>query len=935
MPSQKLINSLINAKTEKERETLLRANEKTAGVRLAQLLKDVCQTAWSANPARTQTAARALKTLSKVKPSDEIKAYFLWGAGIAELTRGRLVAAHESLDAAAAIFRARGQKHEAAQTQVAKLIALALLGQYSEAIKCGSAALKVFEKYGDELAAGKIEKNLGNIVARQGKESTAEKFYLSARARFLKTGNKTELAMSDNSLANTYAELNNFHKAEEFFARALDTALEEKMLVTVAEIEASLGNLAFFRGRFDEALRYLELSRRKYEELKMPHQTAIAELEIADIYLELNLTNEAAAIYAAVSDALKRLKLQGEEARARANSGRTAWLRNDFRKARTELGKSARLFFAEKNPNGAASVKLTEANLEISRANYRRALALVLEAEKILKQSENRRQKLFARWLHGETLRLLKKNKAAEKILTETLAESVRSEQTNLAQICLNSLGKLALQNDKRKAKSYFKKALRIIETLRAPLPAEEFRMAFLADKLAPYENLAKIYLSENEPEKAFLMIETARARTLSESMGRTRSRAEKPTELSEKLEDLREELNWFYSRLSRAEAGEFKGLQKEITGREKQISGVIRQIESTQEKGGAKDSIFSEISAGLDFKNLQKLLGADKVFVEFVKFGETLSAFAVTDEKIEYFDALAREPEILALLEGLQFQFGALRYGAKNLGAFVGELKRRADFYLQRLYEKLFEALEDFIGARDLIVVPAGALHYVPFPALKRERYLIESREVVSTPSATVWQFLQSKATKNVETVLLVGFADEKIPLVGEEIRALQKLFKTAKTLTGAEASFSNYTMNAQDFDILHLACHGQFRPDNPLFSSLHLADGFVTVRDICAQRLKAEIVTLSACETGLNKIFAGDEILGLARGFLAAGARSLILSLWTVNDAATVSLMLDFYTNLQRGEKVSASLRAAQLNFIKKDAHPYFWSPFVLIGK
>lgn len=938
MASPKILNALISVATESERKALLVAHQTYADALLARQLKDICQTAWSAQPSRTQKAARALKTLSKFNPNGEIKAYAMWGAGIAELTKGRLDAAAENLDAAAAAFRRRGQALEAAQTQVAKLIALALLGKYKEAKSCGTSALKVFEKFGDELAAGKIEKNLGNLVARQGKESEAEKFYLSARQRFVKIGDKKELAMSDNSLANTYAELNNFHEAEKFYAQALKNATSEKMFVTVAEIEASRGNLALFRGRFDEALRYLELSRQKYDELKMPHQTAIAELEIADIYLELNLTDEAFAIYERAAESLKRLKLQGEEARARANFGKTAWLRGDFKKAKTELKKSAELFFAEKSPNGAAAVKLTEASLEISRGKYETALEIVGDAEKLLKRGENLRQKLFARWLRGETLRLLGKNKRAERILTETFDEAARSEQSNLALVCLNSLGNLALRTDRRKAENYFKRAVRRIETLRAPLPAEEFRMAFLADKIAPYQNLARIYIAGNELEKAFLMIEKARARTLSESLSGDFSADGKtinPSKLSKKLVDLREQLNWFYSRLNRAEEDEFENLQKQVKRREKEIAGVMRQIESTRAVKTATSGNGGISGEPEDIKFLQKALGKQTAFVEFVKFGEAISAFAVTGEKIEYFADLAQESEILALLEGLHFQFGALRYGAENLGKFTRELKKRADFYLERLHEKLVRPLEEFIGARDLTIVPAGALYYVPFHALKAEKYLIETREVIYTPSATAWHYLQRKQAKPIEKALLIGFADERIPLVNKEIAALEKIFGEAKTLTGVDASFSNYTANAQDFDLLHLACHGQFRPDNPLFSSLHLADGFVTVRDICAQKLQAEIVTLSACETGLNKIFAGDEILGLARGFLSAGAKSLVLSLWTVSDAATTRLMTDFYINLQRGATPSASLRAAQLNFIKKDAHPYFWSPFALIGK
>jgi len=111
-------------------------------------------------------------------------------------------------------------------------------------------------------------------------------------------------------------------------------------------------------------------------------------------------------------------------------------------------------------------------------------------------------------------------------------------------------------------------------------------------------------------------------------------------------------------------------------------------------------------------------------------------------------------------------------------------------------------------------------------------------------------------------------------------------------------------------------------------------LSDGWVTVRDVYANKLNAQLVTLSACETGLSKVAPGAEILGLARGFLSAGARALLLSLWTVNDEATAELMGDFYSTLQRGADVSASLRIAQKRFIERGAHPYYWSPFFVIG-
>ncbi len=939
MPSRRIAEKLILARTKRERDSILSKTARKNDVEIARRLKDICYEVWTSEPTKAQKTALALQNLIKINPHDEIKALAFWVAGIAELTKGKFEKAVENLDKSSEIFRKIKQEHEAANTQVAKLIALALLGKYSEAVKTGKSALKIFEKYGDELAAGKIEKNLGNIISRQNNGLSAEKYFLSAMRRFEKVKNIDELAMCETNLADNYADLNNFSQAEKYYALALEHAQKTEMFFVEAEIEATIGNLAMFRGKYDQALRYLEFARQKFEKLGIAHRTIIADLEIAEIYQTLNLSDEAFNIYETVAGKLHKLKLQGDEARARANFGRVALVRKEFSKARKELKKAARLYFLEKNPSGLAEVKLTEANLELVRRNFPIALIKIREAEKLLSKSENLRQKIFARWLHGEILQNLNRFKNAEKLFLETYDEAIQQEQSNLAQSCLNSLGNLALRkNERQTAENYFTRAVKMIETLRAPLAAEEFRMAFLADKLAPFENLAKIYLAEHDLEKAFLFTEKARARTLSENLNGnlSQSNAEKPSKLSKQLGDLREALNWFYSRLNRAGTGEFETLQKEVKKREKQIAEVLRQIESTRTNSAKATANRRHLSEPDDIKLLQKNLGKQKALIEFVSFDRSLSAFVVTNEKIDFVVDLAKESEILTLLEGLQFQFGALRYGAKNLGNFINELKKRADFYLEKLYTKLFKPLEVFVGKRDLVVVPVGATHYVPFHALRSgEKYLIETREVVNSPSAAVWLFLTRKPTRTVQTALLIGFADERIPLVNQEISALQKIFPEATAFTSEKANFLNYKQNAPDFDILHLACHGQFRPENPLFSSLHLADGFITVRDICAQKLNAELVTLSACETGLNKIFAGDEILGLARGFLSAGAKSLVLSLWTVNDEATVRLMKDFYTNLQRGEKVSASLRLAQINFIKNNSHPYFWSPFMVIGK
>ena len=117
-------------------------------------------------------------------------------------------------------------------------------------------------------------------------------------------------------------------------------------------------------------------------------------------------------------------------------------------------------------------------------------------------------------------------------------------------------------------------------------------------------------------------------------------------------------------------------------------------------------------------------------------------------------------------------------------------------------------------------------------------------------------------------------------------------------------------------------------------MFSALKLADGWLNFYDIFNLDLQAELVTLSACETGMNEVFPGDELFGLMRGFLYAGAPSLIVSLWMVNDRSTAELMRGLYGGLRQGLSKRAALRQAQMAVKEKHHHPYFWAPFILMG-
>jgi CHAT domain-containing protein len=242
--------------------------------------------------------------------------------------------------------------------------------------------------------------------------------------------------------------------------------------------------------------------------------------------------------------------------------------------------------------------------------------------------------------------------------------------------------------------------------------------------------------------------------------------------------------------------------------------------------------------------------------------------------------------------------------------------------------------------GYQNLIIVPHGVLHYLPFHALHDGKFfLLERYEISYLPAASFMRYCQA-GRETSAGMLAVGHSQgQRLPHTLTEARAVAELLD-GQALLEDQASTHRFRQAAPACRTLHLAAHGDFRPDNPLFSGLALADGWLTTLDIFNMRLNASLVTLSACQTGRNVVGGGDELLGLMRAFLCAGAASLALSLWAVEDRSTAQLMEAFYTQLAQGRTKGAALRAAQLQFIQNGngegryKHPYYWAAFFLVG-
>ena len=718
------------------------------------------------------------------------------------------------------------------------------------------------------------------------------------------------------------------------------------METTLAEIETNQGCLALFQGHYDRALDYLERSRRRYAALGMAHNSAIADQELADAYLELNLAPEAAAIYARVIPIFSDLGMQAEHARALAYHARARIALGQFNDARPMLVEARASYEAAGNVVGKAMVTLIEAQAYYAQHDYAAAAAAARESEAPFAEVHTWGRLLLARWLQGEAARAQGKFREAGTLLKGTLRDAEQWSALPVIQHCNTSLGLQAeALGDQSDAEAAFKRAIASIEEVRAPLPAEEFRTAFMANKLIPYTEMVRLCLADGNPSRvaeALGYIERARSRALMDMLGGAMPASPKPRDgfeagLFSRLEMLREELNWFYSQINLPDSDIYSRgpemmteFYNDVREREAAISEVTLQLR--QRNAGI--SIQAE---PFDITTLMNDLGAETALVEYFSLDGKLLAFVLTEEGIEIVRLSETEENVEAALRQFHFQLGALRHGAASLHDHLPELAARARHHLGRLYDLLMRPIEGRLGRRRLVVVPHRVLHYVPFHALyDGSSYVIEHREVCCVPSAAVLHHCLAAPRQPLEHATLLGISDERNPRVREEVLVLAHLFPEAITLLEDQASRASLSEHSTTSHVLHLACHGNFRLDNPLFSSLQLADGWLTVRDVYDLNLPyCGLVTLSACETGVNVLAPGDEWIGLARGFFSAGAPSLLVSQWIVDDEATASLMINFYSRLRAGAGPAAALRYAQCQLLEDKPHPYFWAPFVILGR
>ncbi len=273
-----------------------------------------------------------------------------------------------------------------------------------------------------------------------------------------------------------------------------------------------------------------------------------------------------------------------------------------------------------------------------------------------------------------------------------------------------------------------------------------------------------------------------------------------------------------------------------------------------------------------------------------------------------------------------------------REVHLYAPGLRRRETWDLA-LHPLLAQSQRHLAGVERLILAPAGNGHLLPWSVLmERVGWRTSAGKplpLVTLPALGVLSRLRRRPYAHIGPALVVGNPTSNLPYAEDEAREVAARFGTVPLL-GSAATKEAVLSHLVDASLIHLATHAFFDPNNPLESGIVLANGVLTARAVLQHRLHADLLVLSACESGQVGSLGGEELAGLSQAFLQAGVRSLLVSLWQVNDPATATLMQAFYTSRQEGADKAQALRQAmtQLQQNLHWAHPYYWGAFVLLG-
>ncbi len=860
-------------------------------------------------------------------------------------SQGECERAQELYAGSLARFLELGEDFEAATTRSSALLNLAFLGDNATAYEWHAAARPVFERIGDPRRLAVLEHNFGIILGRQDRWREALDCYRVAYREFDKLDQAQDVAICLRNMAVCHINLHRFDEALAVYEQNRAYCQQHGLTRVLLQVDYNIAYLYYLRGEYMRAIRLYRTVRRDCVAAGDDYHTALCDLDQAEMYLELNLVTEAEQLSRSAYGIFERLGMPYESAKALTNRAIALSRHGRRKEALDRLVDAREIFAGEKN-------RLWSALIDFYRS-------VILFREGWLEEAEGLARGALATFAESA---VAPKAAMCEMLLAELMLGLGRPEQARATcRAALDRLDGLELPvlehrillaqgqveeaiGDTAAALEAYQRSHHWLERLRSRLQGEDLKIAFVEDKLDVYENLVWLTLrdgpTEDRQKAAFDYIESAKSRGLADLLAfrahslKPRSPAKK--DLAESARGLREELNWLYRRLDRETMrggkralAEVHGLRSSIRTKEDDLQRSLRELQ-------ASDRELASLQSGavIDLETVRSSLPPEAVLVEYYIARGTLVACVVDSDRLEIV-TLGKAAAARQHHRFLQFQLSKLVPGTPRSAppALIASATRA---HLRRLHEELIEPIRHHLDRPELILVPHGFLHYLPFHALHDgDSYLVDRFSISYAPSAGVFHLCAAREAAAGGASLVLGVADERAPRILDEAHAVAEALPGATLLLGEEATEEALRQHGAACRFLHVATHGLFRRDNPMFSAIQLGTSRLSLFDLYDLRLSADMVALSGCGTGLGAVLGADELVGLTRGWLHAGARSVLVTLWDVHDASTAVFMRRFYQNLGRNGHRARALRRTMREVREEFPHPYHWAPFVLVGQ
>lgn len=774
----------------------------------------------------------------------------------------------------------RGQSPPDPIAEAAKLYNIASgqidRGEFRAALATLERALKIVRSRGNRGFEGDMINDIGIIYRNLGEYDRALEFAEQALKIYQEIGDRSSVAQSYNNLASVYESLSQYPEALSYFQRALATVRELGEADSEAFIQNNLGAVYRSLGRPRKALEHFEASLGIFRELNLSYYAGILLNNIGSAYVSLK----------------------------------------EYESAKIAFEKSLEIAREEQDTLGIAQTSVNLGGVYERLSDYQKALKLYESGLAIA--TEIGESSLVGQALNniGSIYRL--QNQPDRAIAFYQKALNVRQTIGDRAgeSITLNNLGSIQFElKQLEKAKKNLYSSIEILESLRPGL--SDYNKISLFDKMAnTYGILQQVLVAQNQIETALEISERGRARALIELLSRSKNQ----TELDKITVDL----------------PDFETIKMV----------AIRQKSTLVEYSIAIDNFGQNSELLIWVVDREGAIAFRSVnLTEWGQGQEDLIPFLTTE--------IIESSPIAELVRGFRAPIES--------GTSAVESRKISDRKLGQLHQLLIEPIADLLPTdpeSKVIFIPHKELLLVPFAALidSDNQYLLEKHAIATSPAIQLLQLAPNRQNRRSpkreilavgnpampEITIVPGEQPEPLrdlPASEQEAIAIAQMFDT-QAFTGRNATETAIVPKLPEARMIHFATHGLLEdfsgsglPGAIALSPSETDDGLLTADEILRLNLNAELVVLSACNTGVGTV-TGDGIVGLSRSLMAAGVPSLIVSLWAVEDVSTSELMQEFYRQLRQHIDTTKALRNAMLTVQENYPDPKSWAGFILVG-